>query len=247
MTILRPFFRHYGSKWGLSKKTSPPRYGKIIEPFCGAAGYSSRYGANLEVRLFDSVPDVVAIWDWILGASEEDVLSLPVDFGDADIRSLGLERGPLLLIQRWLTMQGSTNNWRFPPSSLAYINRNPGSYWTAQIRGRIAGQLRSVKRWGVQCLDYSQVPDEEATWHIDPMYQGNLRSDSYGADDLDYDVLADWCRSRSGQVMVHEQDGATWLPFRSLSEKARTGHISNKTVKNQHEVIWTNQNLDEWG
>lgn len=55
----------------------------------------------------------------------------------------------------------------------------------------------------------------------------------YRCTGLDYAVLADWCRTRRGQVMVCEQDGAEWLPFvpfRPITSTANTRKL---------EVIWT--------
>jgi hypothetical protein len=79
-----------------------------------------------------------------------------------------------------------------------------------------------------------------ATWVIDPEYQGNARGrTAYGSHaPLDYAELATWCRDRRGQVIVHEQQGATWLPFTLLSEQARTGRINDGAVKRRAEVVW---------
>ena len=47
--------------------------------------------------------------------------------------------------------------------------------------------------------------------------------------DIDFPALGEWCRTRSGQVMVCENVGATWLPFtpfrdiKGTAGRGRTG------------------------
>lgn len=50
---------------------------------------------------------------------------------------------------------------------------------------------------------------------------------------MDFDALATWCRSRTGQVIVCEQQGATWLPFTPLADAL------NSQGKIKTEVIWS--------
>ena len=240
---LRPFFRHFGSKWVLSGKYDPPNREIIIEPFAGSAGYSHRYGAGKEVRLYDIDPGTVEIWQWLLSSTPEDVLALPVDFGLQDVRTLDIPRPAMLLIQRWLTVQGTSSNYRFPPSALKWMIRNPGSYWSSYIRQRIADQLPKITRWSVELLDYRDIPIIEATWEVDPIYENNVyASAAYNlCPKIDYSHLSKWCQNLPGQVIVHEQEGASWLPFRSLETKARTGCTKSGKVKLQHEVVWTRE------
>lgn len=57
----------------------------------------------------------------------------------------------------------------------------------------------------VACADYRQMPNVEATWYIDPPYDNRAGS---------YYVHAD---VDCGQVIVCENEGATWLPFRPFA------------------------------
>lgn len=55
---------------------------------------------------------------------------------------------------------------------------------------------------------------------------------------LNYTALGTWSVGRQGQVMVFENVGASWLPFRpwrqiKASEARHGGKVSN-------EAIWTN-------
>jgi len=111
------------------------------------------------------------------------------------------------------------------------------------VTGLLAKLTGSVT-WRVIEGDYSEAPDIEATWFVDPPYhvsgaraskaeRGRVRYPN-GADDIDYPALARWCRSRRGQVIVCEQPGADWLPFRALGETQTVGD------RRSGEVVWTN-------
>ena len=84
----------------------------------------------------------------------------------------------------------------------------------------------------VRLGDYRSAPDLEATWFVDPPYQptrGMKTGQGLGyapgctSRELDYGELAEWCRSRRGQVIVCEQEGADWLPFRPCGTSATRG------------------------
>ena len=62
----------------------------------------------------------------------------------------------------------------------------------------------------------------EATWFIDPPYRVAGRHYRFGPDDIDYVSLGEWCRERPGLVIVCENAGADWLPFRPLDETKTT-------------------------
>lgn len=241
---MRPFFKHFGGKWRLSGKAPPPEHDTIIEPFAGGAGYSVRYGAGRKVILIDADEDTVSIWRWLIAASEADVLALPVEpvVAGEDIRNMGLDRAPMLWIQRWLTPSGSRSNWYMPPSCRV----SPG-FWSAKNSERHASQLHQIRDWEVIHGDYRSAPNIEATWHIDPPYIHNAHGHSeYGTPMLDYQELAEWCKSRRGQVMVHEQHGADWLPFETLSAKTSTsGQKKNGKAKLAHEVWWRNNQAQQ--
>jgi len=238
---MRPFFKYFGGKWRLSGRCPAPKHDRIIEPFAGAAGYSVRYGEGMRVDLYDTSPRVVAIWDWLLGASVADVLALPVDplHQRADVRTLGMPKGAEYLVQSWLTPQGRPSN-RMPPSCAQFAIASPSSLWSSQSRARIASQLPGLRHWRIHEARYESTPDVVATWHIDPPYQYNAHSVVYGSTPLDYKALAVFSRTRRGLVMVHEQHGADWLPFETLNNAACGGNATNGVRCKQHEVwcIW---------
>jgi hypothetical protein len=83
-------------------------------------------------------------------------------------------------------------------------------------------------QWG----SYADAPDVEATWFIDPPYQ-KPSGRRYVSLLPDYAELAGWVRSRRGQVIVCEQAGADWMPFRPLCD---VQSLNNKVSR---EVVWT--------
>jgi hypothetical protein len=82
------------------------------------------------------------------------------------------------------------------------------------------------------------IPDQgPATWFVDPPYE--VAGRAYRFHDIDYAHLGDWCRSRSGQVIVCENAGANWLPFRPF--RTIKGLEGRRGGKKSVEVIWTNE------
>lgn len=217
--MLKPFFRHYGSKWRLSAHLPAPRHGKIVELFGGAGGYSCRW-YDRDVTLIDCDPDTVSIWHYLQRATPGDILSLPGELPSTDIREMGLAREEMLLIQRWLTPQGGRANWWTPPSCLRLAPCAPSSFWGVQIRARIAAQLDAIRHWRIVLGSWDEHVDlAPATWIVDPPYQTQQHNragyGAKGARGVDFDTLGRVCRVLRGQVIAHEQEGADWLPFSS--------------------------------
>lgn len=247
--MLRPFFRHFGGKWNLASHLPEPRYRTIVEPFAGGAGYSLRYGEGRDVVLRDIDPDTVSIWQWLQQATRSDIEALHWNLGDIeDVFALDCPRPAQLLIQRWLTTQGSRSNKRPPPAALRA--GCPGSYWGAEVRARLVAQCPLIRHWDIALGGYDSCPDILATWEVDPPYQGNRGANTrstYGAGrsrGVDFAALAQWCVGRRGEVIVHEQAGATWLPFATWRD-ATTGRADNGVRKTQQEVIYYQRRL--WG
>jgi hypothetical protein len=194
----------------------------------------------MRVILFDLSQDVVDIWEYLMGVSCDDFMSLPVQpvIEGRDIRQLGLTRVQSLLIQRWLTPNGSNTNWWIPPSMRV---ENENAIWSEHTKKRIAGQLPLLKNWSSSRGDFAECPDIEAHWHIDPPYQFNAAASAkYRTAPVDYERLSGFCRSRRGDVTVHEGPGATWLPFERLPGKHMTARRHAGKAKTCQERVWTN-------
>lgn len=235
---ISPFLSYYGAKWRAASKYPRPAHDLIVEPFAGGAGYALNYPER-DVLLVEKDPRIASIWRYLINATRQDILDLPLLPLDAHINDLpechpdGRE-----LIRSWL--QGGSRNAKSTFSSMAKANliKNPNtpSFWGAACRLRIANQVDRISHWKIIEGSYEDAPDLAAAWFIDPPYN-NDAGKVYRYHSLDYGRLALWCRSRAGQVMVCENDGATWLPFQPLFS---TSNNWNGITKKSGEVLWTN-------
>ena len=91
----------------------------------------------------------------------------------------------------------------------------------------------------MQC-SYSDLPNEEAHWFVDPPYNNKAgASYEFNCDGIDYKHLAEWCLERNGSVDVCEQFGADWLPFEVL--KLHKSYSGKKKI----EVVYRDQDYIE--
>jgi hypothetical protein len=214
-----------------AKLFQPPRYDTIVEPFAGSAGYSLRYpGKNVVLCEID--PYVFGVWSYLLRVDANEIISLP-DLGpDQSVDDLDIPQEARWLIGFWINVGPSG-----PRKKLSRWARDKtDKYWCARTRARLARQVDAIKHWKIYNCSYEDCPVAgPATWFIDPPYQLAGKYYRFGSSKIDYDALGRWCRSREGQVIVCENDGASWLPFRPLAsvKTARNGRLSK-------EAIWTN-------
>jgi len=219
------FFSYFGSKHRLARRYPPPRHDTIVEPFAGSAGYARRH-YNRKVVLVEKSAALAACWRYLIGASVSEVMRLPdlkegMSTADLDV-CLGVRTLIGLNIQAALGRPAKhSSSW--------------GSDWNAVQRARIAGGLARIRHWQIIEGDYTLAPDVEATWFVDPPYEveGYQYDGQCQAKHLDFAALSSWCRSRRGQVIVCENEGAEWLPFKRFARQVG-GH------KTSREVIWTN-------
>jgi len=227
---LRPFFSFYGGKWrDAPRHYPPPLHSLIIEPFAGSAGYALRHPEK-QVLLLDSDPVIAGVWSYLLAVSPAEILAIP-DVNEHIDELSNLPEEARHLVGFWLNRAPSAP--RCSPSAWMRSGIRPGSFWGPRVRTTIATQLEFIRHWRVRCASYEEAPDTTATWFVDPPYQHAGKHYRHGADRIDYAVLAAWCRSRDGQVVVCEQDGADWLPFSPLA--------AVKTTRRSHrsaEVAW---------
>lgn len=226
-------FAYYGAKHGLVRRGvyPPPEHRTIVEPFAGSAAYAVAHAADVdEVILLDRDPATVAVWHELQA----------IDTAGLDAIEAQLERRkvthPILGALAGNAWHTTTRGGR--STTTARMRKD----WPS-VRRRIEAALPHIRTWSVTCASYLDAPDIEATWFVDPPYEeltspaGSLYR--FGATRIEYFELADWCRSRRGQVIVCEQAPAAWLPFRELVEQSN-GVASSTKQGRRMELVWTN-------
>ena len=220
-------FYFYGRKKRIVGEYPKPKYDTIIEPFSGSAAYACEYH-DRNVIIVEKDKKISTVWDFLINASDKDILGLPiVPKGESlnDPKYAGFSDGEIWTVGLFLNPGSSTPK------------KSPGKFckWDENMRAKLVLDARKVNHWKLIKDDYTMAPDIEATWYIDPPYQGNggqyyMISNKH----LDYVQLADWCRSRKGQIIVCENSEADWMDFKPLIDIQGQKHKTK-------EVIWTNQ------
>ncbi len=231
MTSLKPFWRYYGGKWRAAPRYPTPEFDTIIEPFAGAAGYSLRYPER-NVILVERYAVLAEMWRYLIGVSPAEIRRIPLVEAVADLPQWVPQGG------RWLVGFAMNAACVAPCTKLSAGRkklRGMGRIyegWSEAQRERVASQVESIRHWQIIEGDYTAAPDMTATWFIDPPYS-NKAGSYYVHSDVNYTDLADWCRARSGQAMVCENEGATWAPFKTFATlKAGVNGQGSK------EVLW---------
>lgn len=225
-------FSFFGSKSKVAHLYPEPRYDTIVEPFCGSAAYSLRY-ADRRVLLFDIDIRVLAAWEFLTSGDEAirwiRKIPLSVDRGDSIYDIIGGPIPPGLAIILFAEASRGTMG----TDRTHKIVEKFGEIRWPSVRPRLLDIVERVRHWRVMWCHYANLPNGEATWYIDPPYSESGKHYRYHK--IDYEALAQWCKSRKGQVIVCEQAGADWLPFEFLTKKR--GMWSGG--KHSHEALWT--------
>lgn len=230
-------FSVYGSKSRLVRHYPKPNHELIIEPFAGGANYAITYW-NHQVLLHDLNDVILDAWKFL---QRKDALKWIVKLPmkpqlKASIEDLLPDNYPPEM-RSWVLAIMSRGT-----AGSIYANRNiitPFAWddWNFQMRNaQVVPKM--IKHWRIVRGDYRTVKNQTATWFIDPPYSGRAGT-HYVHTALDYEELAEWCKSRKGQVIVCEMGGADWLPFKELVRAERLGHRKSFTYK---EVMWYREN-----
>lgn len=213
-------FYYFGRKKRLAGLYPEPLHDTIIEPFVGSGAYSLHGDRwQRDVRINDLDERVIGLWHYLQQASSADILALPVPQPGELLSSYALlsdeER---LLVSLHIGPGKNRSN-----DVVSKFSR-----WPAGQR-YVAQTVDKVRHWTITHGSYSDIPDADATWFVDPPYQRSGRL--YRHHDIDFPHLSEWVKERTGQVVVCEQDGADWLPFTPLATIAIAGkHFSKETV-----------------
>jgi site-specific DNA-adenine methylase len=207
---------YYGSKSKIAKLYPLPKYDLIIEPFAGAAWYSVLH-RHKKVLVNEKYQVIHNIWNWLINEANSDLILNNVDFiKGQDISQITLDKphkdligfcinrgsiAPKNIVQNWSCQVASKPEW--------------ASTTNFQLK-RIAKLLPEIKHWETKFGDYKTLPNIEATWFIDPPYQ--FGGQHYSENEINYTELAEWCKTRKGQIIVCENTKADWLNFKPLIE-----------------------------
>ena len=218
-------FSYYGSKSKISKYYPTPTYDLIIEPFAGAGNYSLLHYKNHSVWLNDKYTVIFKLWKHLQTLDLSEIESIPqLNKGD-DIRNLDLSEGMKLIL-------GFSVNCGVATPHNIYTDWAQINNLIKQSKNRLLKYYERIKSWKITNLDYNLIPNEEATWFIDPPYM--FGGNRYKESKIDYIELANWCKTRKGQVIVCENSNANWLDFKPL---VRCAGQKTQTL----EVVWTNR------
>ena len=213
----------YGGKRHKAWRYPHPKHDTIKEPFAGAAGYSQKHFKK-QVYLYDLDENVITAWHYLQRASKADILGLPrLKQGDK-VRELGLSHEETV----FLGYLCAANN----EVSRNIVSGYGGERFERTLK-RIANSVYKIKHWVITLGSYEDIPNENATWFIDPPYQ--VGGYVYRKSSVDYNSLAKWCKSRQGQVMVCEHTTATWLDFKPMYK------LQGQSYKARTEGVWSNE------
>lgn len=215
---------YYGTKLRLAPKYPHPKFQTLIEPFAGAAQYSLLHW-DREVILVDKYPVIIRVWEWLQSCSPKDITSLPEIEAGTKVSDYSWDCDEA----RWLI--------GFIIAAGVATPRNSPSPWRTTLRPHaqeykkkeVADSLYKIKHWKFILGDYTCLENREATWFIDPPYQTG--GSQYKHSSIDYKHLAEWSKSRKGQVLVCENDKADWMDFQFLSDLHGVKHHTK-------EVLW---------
>lgn len=232
---MRPFFGFYGGKWRDARKHYPaPAHKTIVEPFAGSAGYSVRYPDH-KIILGEKDPVICGVWDYLIHVSPGEILAIPDVAEGQTVSDLPISQEARWLVGFWLNRGASRP--RTGPSAWMRDGIRPGSFWGERVRQTIASQVDRIRHWQIYNCSYEDLPFAgTATWFVDPPYQKQGQHYHHGADAIDFPALGDWSRTRPGQVIVCENEGADWLPFTPLAD-VKTTRANARSV----EVVWVGE------
>lgn len=248
--ILKPFFSYFGSKYRLSKKYHEPTKNVLIEPFAGSACYSLHY-PHKQVKLFDKYGVICSIWDYLIHVSENEFLNLPLIDFDKPVDDYNICQEAKYLIGFWLMSTSTSPGLKHTSRSIKLIQgghlttrtvnnqkitttEKPTNFssWTEKNKIKIASQLQYIRHWTIENKSYDQIDNQNATWFIDPPYQIAGKSYKESSKNINFNHLGEWAKQRYGEIIVCENEGAKWLPFKSFTD------LTNSRRKQTQEVVY---------
>lgn len=215
---------YYGAKTKLVHHYPTPKEDLIIEPFAGSARYALKYWER-DVLLVDKYDVVVKLWKWLQQCSPNDILKLPSLKKGQNIKEMGFDENEFLLMSFYAS--GGSDGMRYKVSKFGEQN-------SKSFQKKIASNLHKIRHWKIMHGSFEDIPNQKATWYVDPPYQFGGEHYKESNKKIDFKKLGEWCESRKGQVIVCENTKADWMDFKPMVQ-------FSGLQKTTTEAIWSNQ------
>lgn len=223
-------FSYYGSKSKVVHLYPKPIHKLIIEPFAGSAKYAMEYWKN-DIILIEKYEIIYKLWKWLQKCNKNDILKLPILKQGDDLNNFAFDCEEAKIFMGYLTAQGVAK----PQNKAVFRATTHRPNWIRYSLERMSKDIEKIRHWDIRLDDYTNISNLEATWFIDPPYQFGGEHYPMNNKNINYLELAEWCKNRNGQVIVCENNKASWLDFKHLTLMKGSKH---RTV----EVFWTNIN-----
>jgi hypothetical protein len=235
-------FSYYGSKSKIAHLYPPPERELVIEPFAGSGAYSWLHrrnpvtGSLRAVWLNDLDPRTYSIWKFLTSpdasAIVESYVPDTVVAGQKVSELIPVDYPGLIEVCRAEANQG-TQGARGVHDQITSMG---AKCW--KVKRKLREVIPEVAHWTVTNASYEDLLNVDATWFVDPPYFGDPGR-RYRTSTVDYEALGWWCINRRGQVIVCENSGADWLPFKSF-DHSRVSIRSRYQKADRKEVMWVN-------
>jgi hypothetical protein len=216
---------YYGSKSKLIDLYPKPKNDLIIEPFAGSARYALKY-YDKDVLLVDKYDKLVKLWKWLQTCSINDIKSLPEPKLGETIERYMFDCDEQFWLMGFMVQDGVSS----PRKTVSKF----GQRGLKTKKKNIYNNLFKIKHWQIKLGSYDEVQNEKATWFIDPPYQYGGEYYVKSNKNIDFTNLANWCKTRNGQIIVCENTKANWLPFIPMIK-------FNGLIHQTTEAIWCNE------
>lgn len=211
-------FYYYGRKKQIARHYPEPNFNVIVEPFAGSAAYSlHNENWKKDIVLIEKDKRVAEIWDWLIHkATPSEIERLPeLKVGEKSSEFIHIIHAATKMAFKYKTIKVTpvlARNW--------------------EISRRVMAQsLHKIRHWKIICGDYSESPDVEATWFVDPPYKNSPGMGyEFSSAKLDYTKLAGWASTRKGEIIFCEGEHGDYLPFEQLLELKGVAGKSSKEV-----------------
>lgn len=228
---MHQMFSYLGSKKRIARLYPSPKRNVVIEPFAGAAGYSTHHNIDKAI-LFDIDENVYNCWKFIIESGKfngEPIRELPLlEYGEEVPDIFGKE-----LIGFWCRRASDTPRNKLASWSVKY----PNGFWGEYQRERLANDSVKCASWEIYNEQYTEADGIIGSWFIDPPYE--LAGRYYKHPFNNYSDLSEFAKRQKDQVIVCEEvtdkHKPIWMDFHPLCKT----HLTTQRRRAQ-ELMWTN-------